>query len=296
MRFEERTSKRKALLEQILKETMEELRLKCFKYKRRPFLFNKVTIAEKDLNELEASGLYELTDKHEINPYKYTHNIFINTELLDNFFNYKWKNTWDSKHFNKKWYRKQIKATILHELCHAFVYEEFQDWCDVEGIHRDASPIFLATLKFLGGTSAHHAAIYFVDTQLYKDIKQITKYKDFAKYIIKLIHRYNRVTSNLTKIVDIREEKRQGTMLKNNFVFAHRSMGLRADSLFKNNMYSKDKKLNVFFCDFEIGSTIEPEQIEHLVNKKIANENFILVDRTKNYFINGERMVDIKIS
>lgn len=296
MRFEKNTTleKRQALLDKILKKTMEELRLKCFKYKRRQFLWSKVIIKERDLTELNANGLYETSDKDK--DYRYTHNIYINTELLDNYFNYKRKYGWYSKYFTKKWHKKQIKDTIFHELCHAFVYEQFEDWCDIPGTNRDASPIFLATLNFLGGTSSHHAAIYFVDTQLYKDIKQIADFKDFSKYIIKLIHKYNKATRDLTKMYNIKEDKKLGTVTENTFSFAHRSMGLRADYLSTSNFYSKDKKLNVFLCGFSIGSTIEPEQIESLVNKKLANENFKIVAKDKNYYVNANKSINVKIS
>ena len=132
--------KRQELLEKLLAKEMERMRKICFKYQRRALLFNEIEICEGDLTKEEALGLYKTVDKKD--DFNFTHKIIISTELLDNYFNYKYSK-WG---IGKKYYKRQILNTVRHELVHALVNEIFELVTDIEGTHRDASPFFLAVL------------------------------------------------------------------------------------------------------------------------------------------------------
>lgn len=132
------------LLNKLLAKELELLRKRFRPYKRSPFLHNKVIIkVVKD--EPNIAGYYINTKKSE-RQYKYTHEICITETIIDNYRIY-------SKYHMKKIGKQNLIDVIRHELIHAFVFEEFEEWECIEKCHGDYSPIFLGCLYWAKGVS-----------------------------------------------------------------------------------------------------------------------------------------------
>ena len=67
-------SSRQALLQQILAECLEELRLKCFPWQRRNFLYHDIVINETDFEDNITAGRYQKIEQD--NKYDYYHLIW----------------------------------------------------------------------------------------------------------------------------------------------------------------------------------------------------------------------------
>lgn len=285
---------RQEFLNRLLMQQMKNVKLKCFKYKHSPLLLNKIIIREADLKKYEAGGMYEQIYKNKNNPFKFTHKILIEKSYLDDYFNYKRdRKDWLSKYYNKTYYKKLIKRTILHELCHAFVYEEWEGFSDIKGTTKDASPIFLSVLNWLGGDSEHHAAICFENTKIYNDVMKIETYRKLQHYIIRLIREYEDAADELKEITNINKGEKYGSMIGNTFEFADRSAGLKANYIIMDKICSKYSVLNLKVCSYQIGSTINPEEIKKLVNRKMGNENFKDIEKERHYVLSNKKVIEI---
>lgn len=291
-----KNEERQALLDKLLIKELEELRKICFKYQRRHFIRNKIIICEDDLSHVDekgALGLYEQIEKK--NDFHYTHKISIHKRLIDDCLNYKYNKYEAWAGITKKYYTKKLKDTLLHEIIHAYCAEDYEIWSDIKGTDRDASPIFLSMLYFLGGKSNHHAAIHFKKTEMYKEIKRLNDWKEFNIYITKLILNYNKVAKNLGKIVNT-ADMNNVSMVTNKFEFAHRGMGLKASWTGIDDVVGKGKKAYMQSNYFNIGSAIAPDKIEALVNKKINNGYFQHTLASKTMVIDEKRVHTIEIT
>ncbi|CAK7084404.1 hypothetical protein [Tissierella sp.] len=290
---------RQQLLQKLMDREMERLRKKCFKYKRRPFLYGDIEIIEEDLTEIQASGLYK---KIELNKYKIKHKISIDIRLLDDYFNYKY-NKWDSRiGINKKYYKNRIIKVIRHELAHAFVEERYEHmFSKLENKNSDGSPIFLIVLYWMDGYSNHNCVTAFKKSNFYKDTKIIKTFNDLDNYVFDLLYKYDEVTRELEKINNYRNVKTDEEFKEikdvsttiNSFRFAHRKAGLNKNIEHKTlgvvMVNDNDKKVKRIFTskatDWEIGCCVEPENIRELYNKKADIQRANLYKDTKELYI-----------
>lgn len=171
----------KILLDKLLKKELEELRKRFRPYKRKPFLRNKVTI-DLDLKckEKNTLGYYKNTRENK-RQWKYEHKIFL-TKLSR-----KRYETYCNVINDKKWGVEYLREIIRHELIHAFVYEEFDEWEMIEGCNRDYSPIFLACLHWSGLDSPYPYTNKFKESDLYKNIEKCKNYDMVYMYLVHYI-------------------------------------------------------------------------------------------------------------
>ncbi|WP_315112967.1 hypothetical protein [Clostridium intestinale] len=277
---------RQELLERLLKKEITEMKRMCFKYQHRPLLYNKVIIVEEDLSDVTA-GTWEQINKDKNNPYKFTHKITINTEVINLYLNYnKSKQAW-----NKKFYKWQLKHVIRHELTHAFCFEEYEGFVDIKGTHNDSSPIFLSLLYFFKGVTHHECETGFLNSELKQDIKNIKTYKALQKYLIKLLNKYEAVAEKLkmnTKNLDnaymnsfgfSTSDSNTGLYLANKDVTYLKSM----DKGHKKEAYNS-------IYNWKIGCNVMPENIEKLIDRKLARG----IEVDKKYYIKDFVMMEIK--
>lgn len=171
----------KILLDKLLQKELEELRKRFRPYKRKPFLRNKVTI-DLDLKckEKNTLGYYKNTRENK-RQWKYEHKIFL-TKLSR-----KRYETYCNVINDKKWGVGYLREIIRHELIHAFVYEEFDEWEMIEGCNRDYSPIFLACLHWSGLDSPYPYTNKFKESDLYKNIEKCKNYDMVYMYLVHYI-------------------------------------------------------------------------------------------------------------
>ncbi|WP_195949288.1 hypothetical protein [Clostridium saudiense] len=171
----------KILLDKLLQKELEELRKRFRPYKRKPFLRNKVTI-DLDLKckEKNTLGYYKNTRENK-RQWKYEHKIFL-TKLSR-----KRYETYCNVINDKKWGVEYLREIIRHELIHAFVYEEFDEWEMIEGCNRDYSPIFLACLHWSGLDSPYPYTNKFKESDLYKNIEKCKNYDMVYMYLVHYI-------------------------------------------------------------------------------------------------------------
>lgn len=183
----------KILLDKLLQKELEELRKRFRPYKRRPFLRNKVII-DLDLKckRKNTLGYYENTRANE-RQWKYEHKIFL-TKLSRSYYE-----MYCNDFNDKKWGIESLRETIRHELIHAFVYEEFDEWEMIEGCNRDYSPIFLACLHWSGLDSPYPYTNKFKESDLYKNIEKCKNYDMVYMYLINYIGDLERITRKINK-------------------------------------------------------------------------------------------------
>lgn len=280
---------RQELLENLLQKEMEDLRKRCFKYKRRPFLENRVTIVEESLNEDDAkeraAGRYERIN--EVNDYKFEHKISIDSCVINDYLKCREKEsvTKDNYKSAKKYYKRNLTNVIRHELVHAMVSEYFEPLSEIEGTYRDASPIFLSVLEFCCGVSHHKCAFDFENaSEIYTDSLQLESFDQLEKYILKLMRKYEKVCSNLKQ----EKELREGFMksISNNFEYSHRNAGLLGRSSYESRYICIDKrgKIDDRLNFFEIGCNITPIMVKSLVERKINSQSFEMLSTEKSFY------------
>ncbi len=193
----------KSLLDQLLEKELERLRKKFRPYKRRAFLRNKV-IVDIDLKYKDKNTLGYYTNSKETK-YKYIHKIYITKTALD-----------DYKHWIKlkiPYYKRhaisQLSRIIRHELMHAFVKEEFDDWNweDIENINSDYSPIFLSCLYWGNGNTGHKYTSKFLKSELYSKIKQCKKYDSVQNVLFEYILEFEKILRKINNNKEIHNVK-----------------------------------------------------------------------------------------
>lgn len=171
----------KILLDKLLQKELEELRKRFRPYKRKPFLRNKVII-DLDLKckSKNTLGYYENTRANK-RQWKYEHKIFL-TKLSRSYYE-----MYCDDFNDKKRGIKYLREIIRHELIHAFVYEEFEEWDVIEGCHGDYSPIYLACLYWSGLNSPYPYTNKFKESDLYKNIEKCKNYDVVCMYLNRYI-------------------------------------------------------------------------------------------------------------
>ncbi|GEM_PF-1708472 len=251
---------RQEFLKYLLDKEVEKVRKIIYPYLRKNLMNDTITIEEAILED-NALGQYIWEEKSE------THRILISKDSMDNYLKPKYK--W----IGKKYWKKDLINTIGHELVHALVFEKYE-WMykEIEGKHRDASPIFLATLQFLGYTSNHKCACRYKRSKMFKDVKKIIddnySYDDFFSVILNYMQNIEDYT---------REYNKENPFNSIKFNFSYYGVGLEKNMqfTFNNKILNKnDNKLMLTkstSTTFAIGSIVDLDLIKNLVDKKVHN-------------------------
>lgn len=271
------------LLNKLLEIELELLRKRFRPYKRKPFLRNKVTI-DLDLKckGKNTLGYYENT-REDKRQWKYKHKIFL-TKLSRSYYE-----MYCNEFNDKKRGIEHLRDTIRHELIHAFVYEEFDEWEMIEGCNRDYSPIFLACLYWSGLNSPYPYTNKFKESDLYKKIEKSKNYDMVYIYLIDYIVDLKRITRKINKKLnsDVKNYKN----LKISF------NGYEAGMIKKyySSCIIKRKNDNSIFIekgvemDLGIGFLVTPNYIESNYERKFDNNSMATIHlETVHYLINNE--------
>lgn len=260
MRNEKELS-RQEILDKALEKEIKYLKKKIYYRQRRSLLYDDIRIEEVDFKNNETAGLYEYDEKN------FTHVIKISSEELD-------------REIARGRKRVDIYTRILgltlsdiirHELVHGFVNEKYQHVIPKVGhINADASPIFLSVLTFVDGKTNHDCKWAYKETDLYKEVREMTDYSDLHAKLIKLLMKYKKIADYFS-----RDEIRVKLSSAVNFNFSPRSPGLEKFTQVKTNYKIKSgEKLvqqEAKACRFNIGCNVKPEQIIDLVERKLKN-------------------------
>lgn len=270
---------RQAFLQYLLDKEIEKVRKIIYPYQRRNLIDDNITIKESDLTEINAGGLYEYDEKNGV------HKISINTATINYYLNYK-KCWW----LTKTRCKKNLINTIGHELVHALVSEKFEHvYRDISNKNKDASPVFLATLQFLGYTSNHRCAYKYKYSHLYYEIEELlgtgASWIDYKLHIFQYLKKIDDVKSKYTDRYN-----------KINFAFSSRSdklekhYNLVSEATLLNRDNNKLEKLfKVSNISFDIGSTLDVNRLEELVLKKIKNGSKAKYDSISKKYMVGSK-------
>jgi hypothetical protein len=240
------------LLNKLLKQVYKDLKKRMFPRKHIKLLEFDFDIAVIDLH-YNILGRYE---SEKIGKYKCKHHIFINSDLLIDYT--------ISRDF-KKYYKQKIKNTIAHELIHAYTYERHEGLCDIEGVHMDASPIFLGILAYLKLPSGHKSWQAFIRTELYKKIKMCNTYDEAETLLIVTILEHERAVRELEYITE------GNNIYHNKYVFGYGDVtGIKGDSTVTFNNDGRLCKA----CSFVMGPCVDLTKLKDLTLKKIKSNSF----------------------
>ena len=183
------------LVNQLMQKELESLRKIFLPYKRRPLLRNDIVIdLDYKYNKANVLGYYTNTQENE-RQWKFTHKIFITKLAKDNYQHY------------AKWGFKQmaiddLKSTIRHELVHAYVFEEFDLFGDIDHCNGDYSPIFLSCLYWCGEEFVYPYTDKFKDTELFKQISQCKKFDNVCTYLIHYMFELEQTVRNINQKIN----------------------------------------------------------------------------------------------
>ncbi|MCB2300630.1 hypothetical protein LGL55_10460 [Clostridium tagluense] len=261
---------RQAILDKALIEELEYLRKKCFPHQKKSFLWEDIQIKEKVFDKEDKTdtlGLY-VWDEGNLKHIIYITKIYI----------------WGSQKLHQSWQRKiyynKVKKVIRHELCHAFVKEQWEYKCKrfITDKNVDASPIFLAVLQFVDGYTGHDCYKGYKKTELYKRIQnnEFKTYKKLHDYLADYLWDFTEAIEQIKKISNqdrfIKQEDKNYFTISNEFKFAPRANGL--DKFMEVNyidVFRKDNEIRsqiMINRTWTIGCNIEPKNLIKLYNKK----------------------------
>ena len=271
---------RQELLERMMAEEIEHIRKIVMPYSRSKEVFwHPVHIQENsELNE-ETGGRFTFIKNDE----EYINNIEINTYYIDEyiFIEDEW---W------RRYYIRQLRGVIGHELTHAYVGQRFHNVSkNIKGINRDASPVFLATLRLFRYYSGHKCGSYFYNNTLADKTWDIVSNNTVSKrweLFYPVILDY---INNITRSVNYFNNKQDELSINNlnnyasNIVrnkisveFGGRNIGLTKEtSVGTKNKYLGNRKITNIennISSFSIGSSMQNvDKIMELIKKKINN-------------------------
>lgn len=273
----------KILLDKLLQKELEELRKRFRPYKRKLFLRNKVII-DLDLRckGKNTLGYYENTRANE-RQWKYEHKIFL-TKLSRSYYE-----MYCNDFNDKKRGIECLRETIRHELIHAFVYEEFDEWKMIEGCNRDYSPIFLACLHWSGLDSPYPYTNKFKESDLYKNIEKCKNYDMVYMYLVHYIGDIERSVRKINEKLNSDSNNYKNLKISFNYYEAgiikktYSSCTVRRK---KDNGMCIGKAVEM---DLGIGFLVTPNDIELNYERKFNNNSMATSHlETAYYLINNE--------
>lgn len=245
------------LLNKLLTQELERLRKLFRPYMRRPFLRNKVIIKCKKYDSKATLGDYENTRKGE--NLKFTHIIGISDNLRELYKEY--------SRFNlKRKFKEYVKDVIVHELIHAFTYEEFEMFEEIKNSHYDYSPIFLSLLYWCGGNSGHAYTEEFLKTELWNDV---SKCKTYTEVIITLVKYYTEIDKAVFKYNKKNSNK---NIYKIDFGYApgtHKMASIKSKTVTCSEEGLKIK--NTECMALNIGFLVDPSSLSEIIDKNFNN-------------------------
>lgn len=269
----------KSLLKKLLDKEIEELRIRFFPYKRRPFLRNDVNIdtSEKSTNVL---GTYENT-KNEDNEYKYIHKITISSYAVD----YYKKLSKLSKRDGIKYLRDILK----HELIHAFVTEEFSDWRSIKNCEGDYSPIFLSCLLFARGNSGHPYTNTFLNTELGSIIAKCMDYGTVYLHLINYIGNLENTVRNINK--NIQSEHKELNVQFNLY-----GAGIKKEDYIKATVVRSKGIESIELLNLGIGFLVDSNKLVKSYKDKFSNGSIAKYHKVvKSYYANNELLKSVVV-
>jgi predicted Zn-dependent protease len=182
--------KYQALLDKLLLKVIKDLKKKMFPRKHVKLVYDSVDIAASEM-EYPVIGQYA---SEEIKKFTYNHHIFISIGTIEDYMM--------AKPGVKLFYKNRIKSAIAHELIHAYVFEKYEGMFDMKNTHLDGSPIFLGILTYLNVPSGHKSGKSFKYTELYRRIKNCTKFEEVEDILLSTVLVYEKAFSELKCIFD----------------------------------------------------------------------------------------------
>lgn len=262
------------LLESLLKKELEYLRKRFRPYKRRPFLNNNIIIDIRD-GDKNVLGSYENTKKDK-RDYKYTHIIYITNTSIKDYKRY-------CKLKMKRCAVNRLRDTIRHELIHAFVFEEFEEWETIENCHGDYSPIFLGCLYWANGYSGHPYTNAFYKTGLFNKIKDCKKYDILHIHLLEYIYSLERIVSKINKEILPEKELEISFNLYGSGIIKKAYLKQSVISIKDNKVIEQSAEL----LKLGIGFLIDSNKLLESYNDKFTNGILAQYhEEQKNYIIN----------
>lgn len=255
---------RQEYLTYMLNKKLKEVRKVVYRYSKRDLFLHPVEIEETVFNKLTTAGQYKWIKE------KQTHKIQIATRVLDNML----RQDYDPESL-KVFDKMQFQNTLLHEIVHGLVQEKFEFiYSDIKNKNTDGSPVFLATLQFLGGESSHDCAVNYFLTKTWRDVQDMItsnkKWDDFMNYIFFYLDDIEKIKRDYNK-----ENYLKGKSI--DFEFSYYGSGLHKSILMKTSMiaYIQNKRIiktiETTNTTFEIGSMMDSKTILKLLPKKLSN-------------------------
>ena len=254
------------ILNKLLEKELESLRKKFRPYKRKPFLRNKTTI-EVDLkyNKENTLGYYENTKGKE-NQWKYTHKIFITKLQKESYETYvKWH--W------KRAALKNLRDVIRHELIHAFVFEEFEEWDEIKNSHGDYSPVFLSCLYWAGGSSGHKYVNEFKKTNLYEAIKECSSYEEVYINIITYIRELEKTVKKINNVINLDDKEYRNLKIEFNNYGPGIVKKKYISAILRQKKDNKFYRKKVTEMTLGLGFLVTPQDILNNYERKFDNES-----------------------
>ena len=249
------------ILKSILNQELELLRKRFKPYKKEPFIKNEIRIGIASGKKSNIAGFYENTKKDKTS-HKYIHNIYLTKSTIEDYKTYCF-------YHMKRFAIKQLRKTIRHELIHAFVFEEFEEWEYLDNCHSDYSPIFLGCLYWANGESEHPYVKEFYNTELFKKLKKSKKYDEVCTHLLKYLISINRV------VFDINRELSPNRELEVSFNLY--GAGVRKDTYLKNTviMTNNNKKIQLSrdYLKLNIGFLVDSDKLMENYKNKFDNDS-----------------------
>lgn len=267
------------LLNKLLAKELELLRKRFKPYKRSSFLHNKVIIkVVKD--EPNVAGYYVNTKKKK-RQYRYTHEVCITQTTIDNYKIY-------CKYHMKKIGKQNLIDVIRHELIHAFVFEEFEEWEYIEGCHRDYSPIFLGCLYWANGVSYHTYINEFNNTDLCKSIKECNNYDSVHTILLRYIFSLEETVRNINK--DIGPFKELGIRFNSRGAGIVKNTYLKQKSIF----FCENKKTKMVkeYLELGIGFLVDSNRLLGKYSAKFTNGSLAEYHDERKLYFKGENILN----
>ena len=200
---------RQLLLEKLMSDEIKKMRKVVKKYNRESLLYTDVVIKESSVLGENIAGRIKKDDNED----KWI--IEIDSKVIDLYYK-KSKDSWLNK-YNKK----HLKNTIGHELTHAWVEENYNNW--IEDSERDSSIIFLNALFMFGYTSGHKN--WFRWRWDSSNVVKCSNKAEFDKYVISIYKKFNRLEKAYTWQI-INKNKIEDYKIKLQFPYNYNTNGL----------------------------------------------------------------------